>query len=373
MKQSFQKKLNTKLVEKSLNYSWSSTGESGLVYAKYYESGGSLEEIFKNNEEFIAFDKKLKTYLKAFRTSGMDSDLYDFSELIPDSFYDDYSEFYSKICESLVISGTKPENYDFLAQADALIGRIAQRCQLLEECSSSKLERFKEQYKNIDTNNVKYNLYGSKTGRLSAIEHSFPIMTMKKEFRELIIPENDYFVELDFNSFEPRVFLSLSGHSQPQKDLHDWNNENIFNGLGYTREKAKEMIFSWLYDDKTNEKAGETYNKTLIKEKFWNGFQVSTPFGRKIESDEYHAVNYVIQSTAFDLFMRQVLKIDEILRGCKSVVSFMVHDSVILDFHRDDVNLLKEIKKTFSDTEFGLMPVNISIGKNYGNLKKVQK
>ena len=54
-----------------------------------------------------------------------------------------------------------------------------------------------------------YDLFGSKTGRLSLSGNSLPLMNMKKEYRACVKPNNDFFIELDYNAAEARVVLAL--------------------------------------------------------------------------------------------------------------------------------------------------------------------
>ena len=75
-------------------------------------------------------------------------------------------------------------------------------------------------------------------------------MNMNKEFRSIVKPKNDYFLELDFNAAEVRTLLSLAGSKQPHIDIHAWN---LAQGMGEnveSREDAKKAFFSWLYDEK---------------------------------------------------------------------------------------------------------------------------
>ena len=63
---------------------------------------------------------------------------------------------------------------------------------------------------------IKYNIFGTKTGRLTTKPNSFPILTLKKEYRSILKPNNDLFVELDYNAAELRVLLTLMNVEQPK-------------------------------------------------------------------------------------------------------------------------------------------------------------
>ena len=86
--------------------------------------------------------------------------------------------------------------------------------------------------------NIIYNPWGTVTGRLSTKPDSFPILTLNRQLRSVIKPNNDLFVEFDYNAAEVRVLLALLGEDQPEGDLHDWIVKNIFDDK-CPREKAK--------------------------------------------------------------------------------------------------------------------------------------
>ena len=90
---------------------------------------------------------------------------------------------------------------------------------------------------------VNYDLFGSKTGRLTTKMGSVPIMNLKTEIKDIVEPKWDCFVEFDFNAAEIRAMISLMGQKQPQEDIHEWNIKNIFSH-GSTIRKTKLSILN---------------------------------------------------------------------------------------------------------------------------------
>ena len=87
-----------------------------------------------------------------------------------------------------------------------------------------------------------YNQFGTVTGRLTVTSNSFPIMNLDKSFRSILKPNNDLFVEFDYNAAELRTILSLSDQQQPEEDIHQWNIKKVFK-QDMTRDEAKRKIF----------------------------------------------------------------------------------------------------------------------------------
>ena len=115
------------------------------------------------------------------------------------------------------------------------------------------------------------------------------------------------------------------------------------------------------------------YNAERVKKKHYDPQreEVTSLFGRKIKSDDFHAVNYTIQSSTAEIVFRNMVKINDLLKNCKSSVKFCLHDSIVLDFSNEDRELLQEIKDIFSTTPFGKFPIKVSAGKNFGKMKEM--
>lgn len=201
-------------------------------------------------------------------------------------------------------------------------------------------------------------------------ENSFPILQLKKEYRKIIEPNGDFFLELDYNAAEIRTFLALSGLEQPSNDIHAWNQ----NKFGYSsRDSVKQDFIAWLYGAKSaNEKQfSKIYNTHELEKKYWDGKFIKNHFGRTIESDKFHNINYTVQSTTADLVLRQVLKVNEILKNSGSEIAFIIHDSVVIDMKKEDKSKINTIINTYCNTELGKYICSAKIGKNLGEMKKI--
>ena len=111
-------------------------------------------------------------------------------------------------------------------------------------------------------------------------------------------------------------------------------------------------------------------NEEVLKKYYQDGL-VETPFGRKIKSDDFHALNYLLQSTSSDNCLSQAIKISKFLRGRHSFVHSVVHDSITIDFHKDDRDIIHQIKQIFIILRYILLSINeniISINKIKFNL-----
>jgi hypothetical protein len=200
---------------------------------------------------------------------------------------------------------------------------------------------------------------------------SFPILTLKREYRKMIKPKNDWFLSLDYNAAEIRTFLAIGGHEQPPEDMHQWNIKNIFKREMH-REEAKTMFFSWFYNPDSKVINSEHYDrKALLKEWYANGI-IKTPLGREIEVEEKKAFNYLIQSTTSDLVLERALAIDEFLKNKKSFISHIVHDEIVIDFSDEERELVQDIKKIFAQNQLGDYIVNLRAGKDYLDMEDLK-
>ena len=113
------------------------------------------------------------------------------------------------------------------------------------------------------------------------------------------------------------------------------------------------------------------YDREQVLERYYNDGIVSTPLGRKIESDDFHALNYLLQSTSSDNCMAQCVKINKFLRNKSSFVHSVVHDSLTIDLDLKDRHLLPQIQEIFEDTQLGWFKSSAHVGKNLRDLQEI--
>tara|TARA_Y100000296_G_C5048104_1_gene193385 strand:- start:172 stop:693 length:522 start_codon:yes stop_codon:yes gene_type:complete len=170
--------------------------------------------------------------------------------------------------------------------------------------------------------------------------------------------------------------LALNQQPQPVNDIHDWHG-SIFNKLTdheMNREEIKRKIFGWLYGP-LNVSLGipqveKHYNKRSILQRYWNGQEIINPFGRKIKADEFHALNALIQSTTSDTFLRRAIAVNKLLEKTNSFTMGLIHDSMIIDFDKNDKGLLDDLIEGFGNTDLGNFKVNVSLGTHFGNMRR---
>lgn len=349
------------------------------VYASLYCGGKSLSEVCPEYllPRWEQTSGRLKAHLTACHTAQVNLQEIPFLDLIPEELLLEFCEIKNQITEHVLLNYPRPENYDFLLDLERTLENIRNhkinlnlgvlQPYLTTVHARSSYKKLKRSRRVVD-----YDAFKVKTGRLTTKKGSFPILTLSKPFRRAIEPNNDYFVELDYNAAELRTLLALSGKEQPCDDIHEWNAKHVYPGLA-TREEAKKRIFAWLYNPESKDQlSSRTYDRSSVVKKYYDGSQVETFFSRTIPSDDHHALNYIIQSTTSDLFLRRAIEVGKILQGKESYIAFTLHDSLVIDYAKEDKDLIKQLYDTFKDTDLGQFVVNVSTGKNFGEMTKLE-
>jgi hypothetical protein len=70
--------------------------------------------------------------------------------------------------------------------------------------------------------------------------------------------------------------------------------------------------------------------------------------------------------------LSRAFKIAEELKDKNSFISFTLHDSIVIDFDDSERELVEELLNIFSRTPLGKFQVNLSAGKSYGDMRRIE-
>ena len=373
-------------LSKTWKYSSYLKGRNSIEYANLYIQEKTIEEIVPEYllDDWSDVSDRLAAFTRSLKIANVNCSEHCIYDLTPERFLVEFCEVKNRITEYVINNFKKPDRYDFLFKVCQMLEDISNRPLKVDKTrlnvymSGAKTKHFAQSIIK-SSGYIKYDQFGTKTGRLTTKPNSFPILTLKRGMRDVVVPHNDYFLELDFNGAEARVMMGLLGKPQPDQDIHLFHQEEVFGGA-QDRDTVKTAFFAWLYGSSASARSKEGkmlksfYNKEAILDKYWDGKSVYTCYRKKIDDvDEHHALNYIIQSTTAELTLLQALKIDHFLEttGAKSKISCIIHDAIVLDFSSEDEHLLSAIKKLMSSTKFGTFKINTCRGQNLAMLKEV--
>lgn len=358
-----------------------------IDYASLFLEGRSLAGCIPEylRDDWDDVSERILAFKRSLSISKVNQDENCFFDLVPERFLVDFCEVKNRITEHVLQTMERPKRYGFYKHVSMLLGDIASQPINVDK---KKLLSYTEnpktggQARSLLTSPpyVRYKQFGTKTGRLTTDKNSFPILTLNKHLRSIIKPQNDMYVEFDFNGAEIRTLLGLLDEPQPKEDVHQFHLQRIFNS-SVTREQAKVYFFSWLYGSRemSTKQEGKELEKFYDREKLLKGFyndnQVTTPYGKTMKDvSRHHALNYLVQSTTAELTLKQALKIDYLLRtkGSGSKIAFLIHDAIVLDLKKEDKHLLPSVFRLMKSTNFGEFGVNTKSGKCLGTLREFE-
>ncbi|MGG9970975.1 DNA polymerase I [Ferruginibacter sp. SUN002] len=257
------------------------------------------------------------------------------------------------------------------------------------------------------------------TGRLSSNNpnlQNIPIRTDKgKEIRKAFIPrdENHVLISADYSQIELRIVAAISGDENMCNafktgiDIHTATAAKVFNvdvsevtkemrykaksvnfgiiygqgafglaeNLSISRTEAKEIIDNYKkefpsiqkYMDDTINFAKETgYVETLMGRKRWLKDITSANFTVRGFA-ERNAINSPIQGTAADMIKLAMIKIHHEFKkqNFKSKMLLQVHDELVFDAHKDEIEIIKPVILNCMQTALALpngVPTDAEIG-----------
>ena len=265
----------------------------------------------------------------------------------------------------------------------------------------------------------------TRTGRLSSISPNLQNIPARSDFSKLIrkafIPDEDsVLLSSDYSQVELRVFASISNEAnlieafREGKDIHAKTASEIFHVpidkvTKDMRRNAKAVNFGILYgissfglsedlgiDIKDAKKFIDNYLETfpgiqefmdnLKSDAYKNGY-VKTLMNRKRVVEELKSKNYMIRSsgermalntpiqgTAADILKKAMVEIyDEFnKRGLKSKMLIQVHDELVFNVLKCELDEVSDIVKNIMENTFTLqvpLKVDIEVGNNWYEAK----
>ena len=362
----------------NLSKTWSYAGslkDKDIQYASIYANGKSIEDCCPQelSEEYEIVKKKMTAYMKSFTIAKINLNEHCIFDMIPHDFLARLCDVKNQITKHVFENFEKPPNYDHLVEIQKLLHNIKHnRLNInVDGCRSlmtSTVDRNKIKQLTAKPGYIDYNMFGTVTGRLTTKPDSFPILTLKKEYRKIVKPANDLFISLDYNAAEIRTLIELSGGAQPQEDVHIWNIHNVFEEPEMSREAAKTAFFAWLYNPDSNRIDTNLYDRQKVLDKYYFDGYIHTPHNRKIQVEERKALNYLIQSTTADRVLQKAVIINKMLNDRDSRIAAIMHDEIIIDYSDKDRDLILDIKEEFE----GNYIANIRGGKDLYDLNELK-
>lgn len=233
---------------------------------------------------------------------------------------------------------------------------------------------------------TQYNYYTT-TGRPSNRFGGINFAAMNKEdgTRECFISqyEDGELVEIDFNSYHPRLIASLVGYDFGSEDVYEHLAKHYHNTQTPTKSQilqAKEATFRQIYGGINKQYLHVPFFKAVndLAYQLWNyaqehGYIQSPISGRKLIISNYQDIslytlfNYFIQmyETEFNVLMLEVILSK--IKDKQSKAVLYTYDSVLFDVPNSERDyLLREVLPSAIDTS--KFPIKTKAGINYGSL-----
>jgi hypothetical protein len=217
-----------------------------------------------------------------------------------------------------------------------------------------------------------YNLYTT-TSRPSNTFNSVNFAALNKDDGERMcyMPENDMFIEMDFQGYHPRLIGEMVEWHFP-KDKNTY--ELLGQLLNVSQQDAKELTFKQLYGGVWSEYQYKPFFKdvNMFIDDMWNTYQ----YGKYYETEnrifmpdvnmtQAKLFNYIVQSKETSTNIKLLGKLFDYLKNKKTKVVLYTYDAFLFDYSKEDGDILQDIVNMLE------YPVTIKQGNTYHGLTKI--
>ena len=209
---------------------------------------------------------------------------------------------------------------------------------------------------------TEYNLYNSTSRPTNTFNSvNFAAIPKAEEYRKCFKPQNDFFVEFDFDGYHLRLLAEQLNYPLTEESAHKQLAKQYFGKDEITDEeytKAKQINFHAIYGKIPEEHKNLKIFKEIQEyiDAMWSSFEkegcVHNPqsgkqFTRALkEMNPAKLMNYMMQSLETSnniIILKDILKY---LRNKKSFITLYTYDAILFDFSKEDgKETLEDIKK----------------------------
>jgi hypothetical protein len=273
-----------------------------------------------------------------------------------------------------------PNGFDFYNKTATSVFFMIERAGL-RITYQSFLELFKPNNPvyNIDNNIIytSYNLYNTTSRPTNAFNSvNFAAIPKAPEFRKAIIPQNDVFVETDYDGYHIRILCEQIGYELTDEPAHMQLARLYFKKEVITEDeyiKAKQINFHAIYGKIPPEYAFleifdkiQNYINGLWKQFKEIGYVEDPISGKRFTQDlpDMHPqklMNYMMQSMETSRNILVLKELLQYLQGKNTRIALYVYDAIVFDFSkRDGKETLEKIQKIMESG--GRYPIKVKYG-----------
>lgn len=238
------------------------------------------------------------------------------------------------------------------------------------------IDRWPQSQKHITSDNVVFTEYNpfTVTGRPSNRHAGVNYAALNKSdgSRDTLVADG-IFLQMDYDSYHPRLIGKLIDFPLPQTNVHQWLAEQY----GCDIAEGKGVTFRLLYGGIDDEFRQIPYFDKVAHfiERFWKesvvkGY-IQTP-NRQIptmwveQPNSQKVFNYLLQAYETEMNVDKMRKILDYIRGSGITLELYTYDSFLFDVPTDvNKELIRGLKEIIEEGGF---PIKASWGKTYGNL-----
>jgi len=385
-----EKNLLLSLQNENVSYSWTDSKE----YFHLKDENSTFNKLLAVISEDLSSILPPQKYIRMMNTFGLQDEIIPWGNILSDK---DKKEYNKKIITHIsnIIKNINQNNLNYfnniLKSREESLNTLTKYYLdepevekiLSTETNKSINSTIKAFYESNDRI-VKYDNFGSKTGRLT-IKNNLNILTLKKEYRKIFkssFGENGSLISIDFSSLELRLLLLEAERYIKNIDIYQKISDSLKGILD--REQVKKLLISFIYGA-SNEKLASIceadinlINKIVdslkrnlnidnllnkIKSNIKNN-KIENKFGRLIKldnefNDDGLILNYYIQSLGADF---SLITFYDFIKSTNIEIKpvFFIHDSLIFDIENKNIEYLNSIQHLHSSLYNIDFPVKLS-------------